>query len=219
MSAFDRDSHMRVVGLGAALHRFGDESAELHQEVTYDDVTMDGLITRADREATEKRVDNGIDRSLVGDRHGIYKWFGRVESPRDPKDLLRTSPDKERDLDLMRELVKDGYLEQRDDGRLQTVDAPRQCYLIAIEFVSGDWERVADDPPRSRRFTDEQWVIVDVDAAEEIGENEDRFLDAGVGVASLSPDGILTPVVPPATTEPEDETAARGLAEIVVDKK
>ncbi|WP_317176122.1 hypothetical protein [Halomontanus rarus] len=214
MPAFDRESDMQVVGLQASLEAIGDETSEIIQEVSYADTTIDALVTRIDEDSLEEREALGLDEPLLDEHRGIYEWFTRV-GKRDSEDLFHMSPDEDYDRELVNDLREVGFLKEYDGGRLSAVDIPRHLELVAIEFATAGWREKLNRFYKLRTFTDEQRLIVDSEVATEVTNYTRWFKTNGVGLAALSPDGILTTIIDPTGSDLEDERIARALAEDV----
>lgn len=214
MSAFERETDMRLVGMQAVKDAFGDDTSEVYEELNFEDASIDAVVTRVDEDALEERRERGLDEPLVGDKRGIYEWVAR-EDARDPEELLESSPDAARDREFIDELVDAGFLNETDDGLLSAVEFPRHIKLVAVEFVADGWREASGQPYRSEAFTDEQWLVVDAEDAEDASDSTEWFETNGFGLAALSPDGVLTTIVEPPEDGPSDQERARALAEDV----
>jgi hypothetical protein len=214
MSAFERETDMRLVGIQAAADRLGNDTTEVFEELRFRNTSVDALLTRTDEDALDERAEKGLDTPLTGAKLGVYQWFAR-DGARDPEDLLATSPDAEQDQELVDELVADGFLEERDDGTIAAVDVPRHIETVAVEFVADNWRKGSEHPFRSRDFTDEQWLVVDADVVDEAAEATEWFEEMGIGLAALSPDGVITVVQDASADDPADKDGARELAEMI----
>ena len=214
MTAFERESDLRLAGLQAAGERFGGDDGAVFEEVARGGRTIDAVVARPDPEAQAERAERGIEEPLTGDRRAIYEWVAREEA-RPLGDLLDVSPSSEQleDEALVDELIDDGWLDVTEGGLLTAVEIPRPVETIAVAFTLGDLEQTRLSIGRTRSFTDEQYVVTAEACRDDVKGSAPMFRAVGIGVAVLDDSGALDVVVESAPDPIEEPRTARGLAE------
>ena len=214
MTAFERETDLRIAGMQAVGERFGGDDGQVFEEVARGGHTIDALVARPDPDAQRERAERGIDEPLTGDRRAIYEWVAR-EDGRPLGDLLDVSPADEQleDEALVDELIEDGWLDVTEGGLLTAVEIPRPVETIAVAFALDSVEQARVSVRRTRSFTDQQYVVATEACRERAQASATLFRSAGVGVAVLDDSGALDVVVEAETGSIEDGPAARGLAE------
>ncbi|WP_049986561.1 hypothetical protein [Halobellus rufus] len=203
---FDSEQEMREVAIDSINQDFAQDESILLEEFTYGNGRADIVLANPSTAYLDHRI-NELKISSALDSKSQLQVFLQLHS-RGPitRDYFYTvgAMGKRKKQNALEELLKKGFVEELDNGKIQTAHDLRRHVTTSysIELKLSKWKKALEQAVRGKSFSEYQYVALDGDNVLRAMDNLELFEEYGVGLMEISEEGDICVYKEPSRQKP-----------------